>query len=65
MSSHFSSPALQAVVDELMPELRAKASCEQIGLSAQSFSEILLEVGSKYSASASAGELHFFSVPPG
>ena len=60
MSSHISSPALQAVVDELVPELRAKASCEQIGLSAQSFSEILLEVGSKYSASASAGELRTF-----
>jgi len=60
MSSHFSSPALQAVVDELMPELRAKASCEQIGLSEQSFSEILMEVGGRYSASASAGELRTF-----
>jgi len=60
MSSHPSSPALQSVVDELMPELRAKAFCEQIGLSAQSFSEILMEVGSRYSASASAGELRTF-----
>src|SRR6478752_9127790 len=60
MSSHISSPALQAVVDELVPELHAKAFCEQIGLSAQSFSEILLEVGSKYSASASPGELRSF-----
>jgi RNA polymerase sigma-70 factor (ECF subfamily) len=60
MSSHTSSPALQAVVDELVSELRAKASCEQIGLSAQSFSEILMEVGTRYSASASADELRTF-----
>ena len=60
MSSHSASPVLQAVVDELLPDLHAKASCEQIGLTAQSFSVILLEVGTKYSASASAGELRSF-----
>jgi len=60
MTSHPSSPVLQAVIAELLPELQAKASCEQVGLTAQSFSEILLEVGSKYSVSASAGELRSF-----
>src|SRR5579864_1877952 len=60
MTSHTSSPVLQAVIAELLPELHAKASCEQVGLTAQSFSEILLEVGTKYSASASAGELRTF-----
>ena len=60
MTSHPSSPVLQAVIAELLPELHAKASCEQVGLTAQSFSEILLEVGSKYSVSASAGELRSF-----
>ncbi len=60
MSSHTPSPVLQSVVDELLPDLHAKASCEQVGLTAQSFSEILLEVGTKYSASASAGELRTF-----
>jgi RNA polymerase sigma-70 factor, ECF subfamily len=60
MSSHTSSPVLQEVIAELLPELHAKASCEQVGLNAQSFSEILLEVGSKYSVSASAGELRSF-----
>jgi RNA polymerase sigma-70 factor, ECF subfamily len=60
MSSHSPSPVLQSVISELLPELHAKALCEQIGLSAQSFSEILLEVGSRYSASASAGELRTF-----
>lgn len=60
MSSHTPSAALQAVVSELLAELHAKASCEPIGLSLQSFSEILLEVGSKYSASASTSELRIF-----
>jgi RNA polymerase sigma-70 factor, ECF subfamily len=60
MSSHSPSPVLQSVISELLPGLHAKALCEQIGLSAQSFSEILLEVGSRYSASASAGELRTF-----
>ena len=60
MSSHTPSPVLQSVVNELLPDLHAKASCEQIGLTAQAFSEILLEVGSKYSASATAGELRTF-----
>jgi len=60
MTSRPSSPVLQAVIAELLPELHAKASCEQVGLTAQSFSEILLEVGSKYSVSASAGELRSF-----
>jgi RNA polymerase sigma-70 factor, ECF subfamily len=60
MSSHTPSPVLQSVVNELLPDLHAKASCEQVGLTPQSFSEILLEVGSKYSASASAGELRTF-----
>ncbi|PYQ43819.1 MAG: RNA polymerase subunit sigma-70 [Acidobacteria bacterium] len=60
MSSHTPSPVLQSVVNELLPDLRAKASCEQVGLNAESFSEILLEVGSKYSASAPAAELRTF-----
>jgi len=60
MSSHTPSPVLQSVVNELLPELQAKASSEQVGLTAQSFSEILLEVGSRYSASASASELRTF-----
>src|SRR5438270_5170865 len=60
MSSHTPSPVLQSVVNELLPDLHAKASCEQVGLTAQSFSEILLEVGSKYSASAPAAELRTF-----
>jgi len=60
MSSHTPSPVLQSVVNELLPELQAKASSEQVGLTAQSFSEILLEVGSRYSASASASELRAF-----
>ena len=60
MSSHTPSPVLQSVVNELLPDLQAKASSEQVGLTAQSFSEILLEVGSRYSASASASELRTF-----
>src|SRR5205807_1095685 len=60
MSSHNPSSVLQSVVDELLPDLHAKASCDQVELTAQSFSEILLEVGSKYSASAPAAELRTF-----
>lgn len=60
MSSHTQSSVLQSVVSELLSELHAKASCDQIGLTPQSFSEILLEVGTKHSASASAGELRTF-----
>ena len=60
MSSNTPSSVLQSVVNELLPDLRAKASCEQVGLNAESFSEILLEVGSRYSASASASELRTF-----
>src|SRR5438045_9235654 len=60
MSSHTPSPVLQSVVNELLPDLQAKASSEQVALTAQSFAEILLEVGSRYSASASASELRAF-----
>jgi RNA polymerase sigma-70 factor (ECF subfamily) len=60
MSSQSPPPALQLVVDDLLADLHAKGGCDQIGLTRQSFAEILLEVGAKYAASASAHELRIF-----
>jgi RNA polymerase sigma-70 factor, ECF subfamily len=42
------SAAVQSAAAELLPELHAKSGCEQIGLSRESFAEILCEVAAKY-----------------
>jgi RNA polymerase sigma-70 factor (ECF subfamily) len=60
MSSEITTSALQSVVSDLQAELHAKAACDKIGLTRQSFAEILLEVGSKYAASATEAELRTF-----
>ena len=60
MSSENPTSVMQSVVNELLAELHLKAGCDQIGLSRQSFMEILLEVGSKYAGSASSSELRTF-----
>jgi len=52
MSSSKSNPAVQAVVNEMLGELHAKAGCERIGLTRESFSTILCEVGTKGGASS-------------
>src|SRR5581483_6203786 len=52
MSSDKATPALQSVVNDLLAELHAKAACDKIGITRETFGEILLEVGSKYAASA-------------
>lgn len=51
---------MQSVVNELLEDLHAKGACDQIGLTRQTFAEILLEVGAKYAASASAQEIRLF-----
>jgi RNA polymerase sigma-70 factor, ECF subfamily len=48
MSSSDSNSAVRFVVDELLVELHAKAGCDRVGLNRESFSAILLEVGTKY-----------------
>jgi RNA polymerase sigma-70 factor (ECF subfamily) len=47
------------VVDELLVELHAKAGCDRVGLNRESFSAILVEVGTKY-GSKSEGETRSF-----
>src|SRR5579864_3771210 len=60
MSSSKSNPAVQAVATEMLAELHAKAGCERIGLTRESFSTILCEVGTKYGASSEAEARTFF-----
>jgi len=60
MSSSKSNPAVQAVASEMLAELHAKAGCERIGLTRESFSTILCEVGTKYGASSEDDARSFF-----
>lgn len=60
MNSESSTSAMHSVVHDLLADLHAKAGCDKIGLTRQSFAEILLEVGKKYSTSATEGELRTF-----
>jgi RNA polymerase sigma-70 factor, ECF subfamily len=45
---------MQSVVNELLAELHAKAGCERIGITRESFSVILCEVGTKCGAGSEA-----------
>jgi RNA polymerase sigma-70 factor (ECF subfamily) len=61
MSSTKPIAAVQAVVQELLADLHAKAGCEKIGLLRESFSAILCEIGSKQAtATTSESELRTF-----
>ena len=60
MSSSKSNPAVQSVVREMVAELHAKAGCERIGLTLESFSTILCEIGTKYGASSESEARSFF-----
>lgn len=59
MSSSNSNSVVQSVVNELLVDLHAKAGCDRIGLSRESFSSILCEVGTKHGA-LSEGEARGF-----
>jgi RNA polymerase sigma-70 factor, ECF subfamily len=48
MSLSKTNPAVQSIVRELLSELHAKAGCEKIGLTRESFSTILCEIGAKH-----------------
>ncbi|HTT19441.1 MAG TPA: sigma-70 family RNA polymerase sigma factor [Candidatus Sulfotelmatobacter sp.] len=61
MSSSNSKSAVESVVDQMLAELHAKAGCERVGLSRESFSAILCEVGTKYGAATEAEARTFFS----
>ena len=61
MSSTKPNAAVQSVVNELLADLHAKSGCEKIGLTRESFSIILCEVGSKHAAgSTSESEIRTF-----
>jgi RNA polymerase sigma-70 factor (ECF subfamily) len=60
MSSSKSKSAVQSVVGELLPELYAKAGCDRIGLTLESFSLILCEVGTKCGAPSEDEARNFF-----
>lgn len=54
MSSLKSNPAAQSVVSEMLTELHAKAGCQRLGLTRESFHAILCEVATKHGASSEA-----------
>jgi RNA polymerase sigma-70 factor (ECF subfamily) len=60
MSSSNAKSAVQSVVEQLLAELHAKAGCERIGLTRESFSAILCEVGTKYGATSESDTRSFF-----
>jgi RNA polymerase sigma-70 factor (ECF subfamily) len=60
MSSGNPNIAVQTVLNELVAELHAKAACDKIGLTLQSFTDILLDVGTKYVGSGSRDEVRTF-----
>jgi RNA polymerase sigma-70 factor, ECF subfamily len=60
MSSSDSNSAVRFVVDELLVELHAKAGCDRVGLNRESFSAILLEVGTKYGSKSESETRSFF-----
>src|SRR5260370_911735 len=61
MSSTKPIDAVRSVVHELLADLHAKSGCERIGLTRESFGEILCEVGSKHAtATTSESEIRMF-----
>ena len=60
MSSSKSNPAVQSAVNELLPELHARAGCARIGITRESFSAILCEIGTRHGASSEGEARTFF-----
>jgi RNA polymerase sigma-70 factor (ECF subfamily) len=60
MSSSKPNSAVQSIVNELLAELHAKAGGERIGITRESFSLILCEVGTKCGAGSEAETRSFF-----
>jgi len=54
MSSTKQIPAVQSVVNDLLTEFHARAGCDKIGLTHESWSAILCEVGAKHVTEASS-----------
>jgi RNA polymerase sigma-70 factor (ECF subfamily) len=61
MSSSQPNSAVQSVVNQLLADLFARSGCESVGLTRESFSVILCEVGAKHAtAAASESEIRTF-----
>ena len=60
MSSSDSNSAVRLVVGELLVELHAKSGCARVGLTRESLSAILVEVGTKYGSKSEAEARSFF-----
>jgi len=61
MSTTKPSSAVQSVANDLLAELHAKAGCDEIGLTRESFAVILCEVGGKHTTpAASESEIRTF-----
>ncbi len=60
MTSSSTNPAIRSATDGVLPELFAKAECEKVGLTRDSFAVILIEVATKYSPTSSEAELRTF-----
>jgi len=50
MSATKPSTAVQSVVNELLAELHARSACEKVGLTRESFSAILCEIGARHAS---------------
>ncbi len=60
MTSSSTNPAIRSATEGVLPELFARAECEKVGLTRDSFAVILVEVATKYFPSASEPELRTF-----
>jgi RNA polymerase sigma-70 factor (ECF subfamily) len=60
MSSTKPISAVQSVVETLLADLHARGACDKVGLSRESFSAILCEVGVKFAAEGSESEIRTF-----
>jgi RNA polymerase sigma-70 factor, ECF subfamily len=60
MSSTKSISAVQSVVNDLLAELHAKGNCDKIGLTLESFSAILCDIGAKHTATSEPELRTFF-----
>lgn len=60
MTSSEPVSAVRSVVNDLLTDLYAKAGCEKVGLTRESFSAILCEIASKQPASSSTSDIRTF-----
>src|SRR5215831_16799394 len=60
MTSSTANPAIESAIQHLLPELYAKAGCDKIGLTRDSFAIILTEVGTKHACTGSETEVRSF-----